>query len=289
MENSKHEKKTKFWKRKPFIISAIISVVVIVVVTIIVVLNVFYIDGKYRIVHIDNGGYVGDIYDKGYVKRWDDKNTKEKYTSVKYNDNNYGVTLSFYESTDIKYIGEKIGNGQATGYDEYEKIYHTVDVEIYNILKVNNDVSIAVKFFGDDNYYSYCNWDYDFGNIGNFVESLNLKEYATFGKVDYWYQAKDGKYYNVYFDNVDKNAIIDTFFGNNDTEIVQEDVNAGYRTYSFGFSVEAIGRCNLSIMVYSNGKVVTNLFGYGRIFDIGEKGQEFLDYLNKNYRGYVNQ
>lgn len=286
--------KPKIWKRKPFIISAIASVVsVIVIVGIFIgisISNASLLDGKYKIIQVNYDDFVNSGTDEpssAIVKRWNEKNNKEKYYSIKYKENSYSATLSFYDSTDIKYIGEKIGTGEATGYDEYEKIYHHEDVEVFNILKVNNDASIAVKFPGDDKYYSYCNYNYDFGNIGNFVDSINIKEYATFGTVYYSYIAKDGKHHTVYFDNVDKNAIIDTFFSEKNSDMALYDGKLASGTYSLGITIEAIGRCNLSIMVFPNGKVVTNLFGYGRIFDIGENGEKFLKYLNKNYKGYT--
>lgn len=289
--------KPKIWKRKPFIVSTIVSAVAIILVIGIFIgtnvskdsTNETLLDGKYKIVNKTNNedATTSADNDTAIVKRWDEKSIKEKYPSVKYNDKYYTLRSIFYDSTDLKYVGEKIGTGEAKGYDFYEDIYHYQNVEVYNILKVNNDVSIAIKFPYDDNYYSYSYCHYDFGNIGNLIDAINLYEYATFGSVSYRYTASDGKHYTIYFDNVDRNMIIDTFFGDRSISIINSNPNFVSKSYSFGISIEALGRNNLSLTVFPDGKVLTNVFDYGRVFDIGEKGQQFLDYLNKNCEGYV--
>jgi hypothetical protein len=289
--------KPKIWKRKPFIVSTIVSAVAIILVIGIFIgtniskysTNETLLDGKYKIVNkTNNEDATNSVENTFIVKRWDEKSIKEKYPSVKYNDKYYTLRTIFYDSTDLKYVGEKLGTGEAKGYDLYEDIYHYQNVEVYNILKVNNDVSIAIKFSDDDNYYSYSCCHYDFGNIGNFIDAINLYEYATFGSVSYRYTASDGKHYTIYFDNVDRNIIIDTFFKNRSISMINDDSSLGAcPSYSFGISVEALGRNNLSMIVYPDGEVLTNLFGYARVFDIGEKGQQFLDYLNKDCEGYV--
>lgn len=285
-------KKSKKW---PLILALSGSMAVIVaLVAVIIGLNINnsndkFIDGKYKIISTSNDTTIGKTDNTYIVKRWNEKTITEKYMSISYNDLYYQIGSSLHtKPTDKKYVGESLGVGEARGYDQYEQKQYTSSVAVYEILKVKTEVAVAIKFPDDDNYYSYCNFEYNFGNIGNFVTALNLLEYASFGTVYYDYIAKDNNYYNVQFDNVDNNAILNAFFSNKEETIYSDSFyNYSKKLYSMQFNVEALGLINLSLSIDINNIATTNLFAYGRHFNVGENAQSFLDYLNKNYEGYV--
>jgi len=205
-----------------------------------------------------------------------------------FNDLRYSLwSTDNLKETDSKYIGEKIGTGTAQGYDLYENIMHYQDVEIYSIKKVDSNAAVCVKFVDENVYYSMCNNDYNFETIGDFIDALNLKEYAKLTPLHYTYFDKNDNDYDVNFD-VPTAEVLNTFFSERSSAI---SMSNGYiyneNWYTISFSVEAIGRTNLALTCYFDGTIVTNLFAYGRKFNVSNAVNEYFDYVNSNYDGYV--
>lgn len=281
--------------RRPLILALAGSMAVIIaLVTLIIGLNVNnsnnkLIDGKYKIVNADYNANTGVTQDTYIIKHWNEKNLMEKYRSISYGDMIYTIDSTLrIAPTDAKYIGTSLGSGEARGYDYYDQKQYTEAVEVYQILKIDTKIAIAVKFASEDNYYSYCNFNYNFNNIGEFVTKLNLFEYASFGSIYYNYKASDGTYYNVEFDGVDNNAILNAFFKNNE-ESIYGDTGFEYskKLYSMQFNIPALGRINLSLSIDINHIATTNIFSYGWHFNVGDNALNFLDYLTNNYEGYI--
>lgn len=286
---SKALPKTSIKTRYLLLASGILSAIVITLICVFAFnKRVEMLDGKYRVV------YENVSQDKEeetwIIKKWDIRTTLEKYPTVLFNDNNYEIWSTLYSTpTDKKYIGDEIGTATAKGYDEILNESHYEEVKVYKILKVNSNAAIAVKFQKDDNYYSFCNNDYEFGTIGDFISDLNLKEYASFGNITYKYVNNEGNREDVYFKDVLNEEIFNAIFSDVDTSIyMKDDIFSSHKlSYSISFTVEAIGRCNLALNIYRDGYVSTNLFAYRREFYIGNEAEEFINYVDKNYLGYV--
>lgn len=275
------------------------SLVIIVVGSIVLLSNSYnkpntpkYVDDKYKIVNVPISSHDNSSTDpQGYfIPKWDDRTTLEKYFSVEYEDNTYNCWSSLTSTPlDVNYIKEKIGVGSSSGYDIYEDKTYVVSPEIYRIDKVNPTSAVAVKFDFDDNYYAMHNDDYNYEDVKELKEALNLKEYVKLGNVSYGYTASDGKYYSVRFDDVDQEAIYNLLFEDCDeSKIKLDSYSSSNQVLFFGISVDAIGRNNLAISVNDDGFVHTNLTAYGRGYQIKVANlTNFIDYLNQNYEGYI--
>lgn len=255
-----------------------------------------YLDGKYRIIEVsDTGGE--EISDLGILKHWDEKEIYEKYTSVKFNNINYNISSSAALGTlppvEATYIGEELGEGIAIGYDDYapieEERIEECSVKIYEIKKICSDLAFAVKFDGNENFYAYLNIQYKFSTIGDFLAKSNFLEYGNIGeRVIYHYWDSTNKYRYVFFENIDKQAIIDTFLKDENVELIKENKVKGDVYYSISIGMKILGLDNLSFAIGNNGYVRINLFGSSNCFYIGnEVASNFFNYLEENYEGVV--
>lgn len=254
-----------------------------------------YLDGKYRIIEVSDT--VGESNNDYYiVKHWDEREIYEKYTSVKFNNINYNISSSAALGTlpvEATYIGEELGEAIARGYDDYalteEERFKECPVKIYEIKKICSDLAFAVKFDGNENFYPYLNIECKFSTIGDFLAKSNFLEYGNIGESVYYpYRDSTNKYRGVFFENIDKQAIIDTFLKDENVELTKEIKVRGDVYYSISIGMKILGLDNLSFAIGKNGYVQTNLFGSAYCFYIGnEVANNFFNYLEENYEGVV--
>lgn len=285
-DNDKKLESKKINKKMIIIISSIIGIIIVSLITIFVTIgirNKYYLDGKYK--YVDE---IRHFYTPEEIATDTISENMKKYHNVFYEDNIYSEGILYMcRPIDTKYISKKIGSGIAKGTDD-KGVKEETNVEVYEILKVNNEAAIAVKFEDENNYYSYCNLKYDFKNIDGLVNSLNLKEYLKFNAVTYKYVAKDNNYHDIYFYDVNNDDIFDTFF--NDSNVKVSSVSNKFNRaslYTIGIYDKALSKYNLTFTIFDDGYARMNLFEVGIEFEVGEKGKAFIEYLHKNYEGCV--
>lgn len=72
-----------------------------------------------------------------------------------------------------------------------------------------------------------------------------------------------------------------------DKDAPVEMINSKFPLMSISFSIEAIGRTNLSLSVSSDGYINTNILSSNRSIYIGkDKVNSFIKYIDDNYQGY---
>ncbi|UKI50806.1 MAG: hypothetical protein L6U99_05535 [Clostridium sp.] len=107
------------------------------------------------------------------------------------------IVLFLISETPTKYIGDKIGECVAVGFDIYEQKQHICNTLIYEIKDFKSELAIAVKYENDDCYYSMVNINYEFANALDFVNSLNINRYATFKSAHYYKDDLEIEYYDL--------------------------------------------------------------------------------------------
>ena len=286
MTDDKKFESKKINKKMIIIISSIVGIIIVSLITIFVTIgirNKYYLDGKYK--YVDE---IRHFYTPEEISTDTISENMKKYSHVVYEDNSYSKAFLYMcRPIDTKYISKKLGSGIAKGIDD-KGVKEETNVEVYEILKVNNEAAIAVKFENENNYYSYCNLNYDFKNIDGLVNSLNLKEYLKFNGVTYKYVDKNKEYYDVYFYDVNNDDIFNAFF--NDPNVKVSSASNKFNRaslYEIGIYDKALSKYNLSFTIFDDGYARMNLFEVGIEFEVGEKGKAFLEYLHKNYEGCV--
>ena len=229
-----------------------------------------------------------------YVPKWHERTIEEQYRTLTLSGELYGSRCTEIDSSLIQ---EKIASATASGYDDYTEKTYTTDVEVYSISKVSEDFAVAVKFAQDDGYYVYEISDYIPDSLESFVSDLNLHENLSFsGKITSKIWLDDGKPRDdVTFEGDVNKAVWDILLSDTDIpitimdgdEVTMHTMSRG-KTMHIGISVKLFGYNNIVMDVDEKGYLSTNILSFAKYFYIGEeKAKEFIDYVEKNFEGYI--
>lgn len=228
---------------------------------------------------ITGGVVLPNIINNSFVVQyWEDKSIVQKYPTFTYSNIRYTIfSTEIKKGIDTEYVGNKVDDITVSGIDEYnkDKEYY-INAEIYEINNVYKKCAYAIKFEGDNNYYSYLNTNYQFETLGDFIEKLNLKEYLQFGTATY----KNNIVYKDFDDSIVWNMLL------SDYSLVNTSlINNNYKNplMSISSNIEALGIQNVSVAVNDEGYIQTNILGTAKTFYIGEERvNNFVDYIIKN-------
>ena len=229
-----------------------------------------------------------------YVPKWHERTIEEQYRTLRLSGELYGSRCT---EVDSSLITEKIASATASGYDDYTEKTYTTDVEVYKISKVSESFAVAVKFAESDKYYVYGKGIYTPDTLEGFINDLNLKDNLSFsGKITCTNWKDDGKPSDDITFEGDVNKVVwDMLLTDTDIPITLMDadkdlkytLNRG-KTMHIGISVNLFGYNNIVMDVDENGYLTTNILSIGKYFYIGkEKSKEFMDYVEKNFEGYI--
>lgn len=229
-----------------------------------------------------------------YVPKWHERTIEEQYRTLRLSDELYGSRCT---EIDASLVAEKIASATASGYDDYTDKTYTTDVEVYKISKVSEDFAVAVKFAQDDGYYVYEISDYVPDSLESFVSDLNFHENLSFsGKITCKNWKDDGKPSDdITFEGDVNKAVWDMLLADTNIPITlmdaDEDIKYTFnrgKTMQIGISVKLFGYNGIVMDVDENGYLTTNILSAGKYFYIGkEKAKEFMDYVEKNFEGYI--
>ncbi len=229
-----------------------------------------------------------------YIPKWHERTIEEQYRTLMLSDETYGSRCT---EVDFSLITEKIASATASGYDDYTEKTYTTDVEVYRISKVSEGFAVAVKFAESDKYYVYGKGFYTPDTLEGFINDLNLKDNLSFGgKITCTNWKDDGKTADdITFEGDVNKAVWDILLTDTDIPITLMDadkdtkytLNRG-KTMHIGISVKLFGYNGIVMDVDENGYLTTNILSSGKYFFIGvEKAKEFIDYVEKNFEGYI--
>ncbi len=184
----------------------------------------------------------------------------------------------------------------ALGWDEYAAVAgedgrRTCLATVYAIDKLSPECAIAVRYEGNDIYYAAVNSLYRPQTLGEFTDSLNLRETLVFSYALYEYQKSDGETATVCFEKLDGEQIWDVLSTCLEAENEYSDFDSfaseHEKLLDFSIDIPLLGYRNISISLWDNGYLETNILDTGKRFFIGEEAlQKLLDYILNDCEGY---
>ena len=226
--------------------------------------------------------------DMAIIPRWDELTICQQFSIVEYNGSNYDCKYGEVPATSI---GENLGNAILNGYDTYTEKAYTKNASLYAINTISQECAIALQFDGTTEYYAYINAYYKPETLGDFINDLNLKEFLSFGSVDYKNQYTDdeGNFHfdTIEFSDVDDKTIWSMLFSDTSLKNIYSDSLVYNTIMEISVDIPILGYRNISCSLTEEGYLVTNILDTGKAFFIGkEKVQEFVNYIIANYEGY---
>ena len=192
------------------------------------------------------------------VPHWNERTITEQFLSFTLNGAEYG-TRNTPVAADL--IGEKLGSVTMTGEDIYEDTVHTVGAEVFRIRGIAERCAAAVRFAGDDRYYSYVSWDYCPATLGDLMRDLGLDSNLTLGSVYVGYSAD-------VLPDADTSVFRELLHEYRDC--VMTDDEAIHRTLlSASANVPLLGIRNKSLALTEDGYLLTNMMERRYLFYIG--------------------
>ena len=223
------------------------------------------------------------------IPHWEDATINEKYPEFTYN----SVKYRTHSTTDAQaiatsYINEKVADIEVSGYDIYENETHTINAGLYSIKNIALEVSLAIKFEGMEEYYSYLNYSVYFANIGELNDKLSFADTVIFKKITLHDYAANGEETITGYTGVATKDLTDVMFidrtakntksnkpklNANDTSEGSHNSSGGtyippvqpgtYTDYiEFSTSIPCLGIDNVTTkFVEDNGKFSFNVFG----------------------------
>lgn len=220
--------------------------------------------------------------------RWDEKSLPQQYPSFDHPMRNvYMLYRATGHPVNAGLIGKKLTDMTMFGHDVYTDEQHKIQAELFQIKGISETTEplLAVRFAGDSAYYAYCinRDDYAFRNVGDFVQSLNLTEYAGFGRIIITENSEE-------LTGVTSSEFRDKVF----TELLDAGV------YENACSTDFIGKCwkespftvqfglndvgvpvGSAFRISEDGYVQTSLFGYSATLYVGtERTDAFNEWLS---------
>lgn len=195
---------------------------------------------------------------------WEYKLGYEKYTSVKYDGNEYS---SRAREINEALLGEVLGTCKAKGEDSYTNKTYTETLNVRKIGGVSEEKMIAVEM--DNKYYVYFNSKVKCpATFGELLDAYNLSETLPLAKFSVNEGYKEKGYYQI----TDDAYIWQVLSECRDAEFYAENDkwNRGDRNYlSFTATSEALGVYKKVFYITEDGYVSTNVFNYSYVYYIG--------------------
>ena len=196
---------------------------------------------------------------------WEYKLGYEKYTSVKYDGNEYS---SRARAIDEALLGDVWGTCKGKGVDSYTDKTYTETFNVRQIKGVSEERMIAVGI--DNEYYVYFNDDVKCpATFGELLDAYSLSETLPLVKFSVNEGYKEKGYYQIaddeYIWQVLSECRAAEFYAENDKW------SRGDRNYlSFTATSEALGVYKKVFYITEDGYVSTNVFNYSYVYYIGE-------------------
>ncbi len=192
------------------------------------------------------------------VPRWDEKTLSEQFMEFTMNGNVYHSKCS---SIADEYVGEKLYDVVATGYDDYADEVRYADASAYRINGISEESAVSIRFRGYDTGYVYISWNYYPETLGELMNALNLTETISFHALT----PAQGESRTEF----DRSLLMDLL--NDHREIPRiEDDSYHKPLFSISTSVELLGIRNKSMKITEDGWLTMNIMEVGYSFSIGE-------------------
>ena len=186
------------------------------------------------------------------VPHWEDMEIWEQFSSIRYEDREYGVgrVLGYLDCGVVpeERLGAELGTVTATGWDEYaamdgEDGEHTTAVAIRAITGISPACAVAVKYDGTDGWYAGVNAYYTPETLGQLIDDLNLREELRFGYIYYNHYDRWGACHDIRLDSPAEERVWELLLSGTEVELFR---GKSFRVPDMDISVD------LPILGYEN-------------------------------------
>jgi len=236
--------------------------------------------------------FVDDSIEEIYrIPHWEEMEIYQQYSSIEFSDRHYNARAAVIEP---EQLGNDLGTVIAKGYDEYAQIsgeeaerFHPAVIR--EIKDISPACAVAVCYEGEDTFYAAVNSHYRPETLGQFIKDLNLKDTLQFNCADYEFFKESGEYTTILFEKMDSSKIWEFLLSDENAanEHSDFDFNQAKKLLSISIDVPLLGYKNISISIYEDGYLTTNILDTGKKFYIGEENaKSFFHYVIDECEGY---
>lgn len=247
--------------------------------------DVYWVDTRER----NNKDHL--IENSAIVWPWNCRDVYNQYTEVSINGKKYRSRSSYYGGEVLaNQIGKKITDAQAKGYDEFgslnanKEIYHTKECEVFEIIGVDSNRILAVKYDGYDGYYAFMNEERKAPqSFGGLINSLDLTNNI---KLNSFYYDEDGNHISDHYalSNEISTELWEILKECADAPILSTTADNYWESkISFAINSDTLGVYNLSFSICDGGYLSTNIENYQYIYNIDtDATNKIIDIAIKN-------
>ena len=227
---------------------------------------------RYRDVTVTGG-------EEAIIWPWEYETVYEQYRTLDYDGREYAVK-TYGDSVDRALIGEKIGTGEARGYDEYSEQEHRQSFDVWQINGIATDLMVAVEM--DGQFYPFKNTEYaPPATLGEMLDGYSLPRILSLTGFSAYQDGRETGYFKL-SDDDHIWLILDEY---RDAPFVEDEAGGRISRDRITFTVTsgALGVYKRVFYVSADGYVSTNIFDWAYTFFIGEEATaELIAYANKN-------
>ena len=222
---------------------------------------------------------------------WNCRDVYNQYTEVSIDGKMYRSRSSYYGGEIFaNQIGKKIADAEAKGYDELgslnanKEIYHMKKCEVFEIIGVDSNRILAVKYEGYDGYYAFMNEERKSPEtFGRLIDSLDLTNNI---KLNSFYCDENRDHISEHYalSNEISTELWEILNGCADAPISANiSDNDWENKISFAIDSNTLGVYNLSFSIYDGGYLSTNIENYQYIYNIGtDAANRIIELAMKN-------
>jgi len=217
--------------------------------------------------------------EESIVWPWEYKTVYERFSTIIYEGKEY-TTKTFGLAADKTLIGDKIGSGEAIGYDDYTEKEYRQDLEVWQINGISTDLMIAAEMDGQFYTFKYNEFDPPV-TLGEVLDNYSLSQTLALNKFGVSKEGKETGYYSL----DDDDYIWQILEECRDAKFVEDE--AGGRIsrdrITFTATSESLGVYKRAFYVSVDGYVSTNIFDWRYAFYIGEEAAtNIISYAKEN-------
>ena len=243
------------------------------------IFDVYWVDHRER---NDKGTKLDE---NSIVFPWDVLEAYEKYTEMLIDGEKYCARSSYYGGEVLaNQIGKKLADAECVGYDAYDDKSYTVGCEVFEIIGVDSERIVAVKYNDYNGYYAFIKEEHQAPTtLGELIDALNLTQNIKLNS--FYYDSYDNENYALSNEKSAELWSIIKKYANApicSDDAYRDSYNSSTKI-SFSLNSNTLGVYNLSFAFTENGYLRTNIENYGYIYNIGKDAvEEIVDFAIKN-------
>lgn len=219
-----------------------------------------------------------------YERKWDEKPTWMKFPYFERSENGMYTVRETATVTADK-VGAYLEDVNLHGYDVYTETAHEATGKIYRIESINPHCAVALQYPEENELFVAVCSKYSPATLGDLINDLSLRENLQVGTVYHSYRDKQGNIHDSRYSGLTVEKAWDLLMSDTTLPNVNEWQTEWTNKVSLSISVPLLGYHNISISLFAEGYMRTNLLDTEKNFFIGaDKVDAFLAYVEENCR-----